>query len=662
MVTVRVRSAPSKPLLIYDGDCNFCKFWILRWQRATASRIDFLPSQDPDVKRRFPEIPPEAFDESVQFIETNGTVYHGAEAAFRSLTHTRFWAWTFLVYEHVPGARPITEWSYHFVSKHRPAFSFLTNVLSGRAGALPSYSLTRWIFLRALGVIYLSAFFSLGTQIGGLIGANGIAPANNFMSAVQLQCERSGIGIARYHLLPTLCWFSASDRFLHLLCGAGGVLALLLIFDIAPATCLFLLWLIYLSLSHVGNVFLQFQWDALLLETGFLAIFLAPLHIFPRLVTEPPPSRLMLWLSRWLLFRLMFESGLVKLLSHDANWHSLNALKYHYETQPLPIWIGWYAHQLPIGIQHACVFIMFIIELIVPFLIFTPRRPRFLACALLLFLQICILLTGNYCFFNLLTIALCLLLLDDAFFARFIPKKWRKRILPADARETFLIKAPEKEENADTPILKEIKVPPAPMLPPHGFKWPFWLIAPIALVYLIITVTQLLGMWGALDSWPAPLAWLHEEVAPFESANTYGLFAIMTTSRLEISIEGSNDGQTWLEYEFKYKPGDPKRRPGFVAPHQPRLDWQMWFAALGTYRQNPWLVNFSVRLLQASPEVLSLLAKNPFPNTPPKYIRARVYDYHFSNFEEHRKQGIWWRREYKGEYLPAFSLADLQTK
>jgi lipase maturation factor 1 len=661
MEPASVRAAPAKPLMIYDGECNFCKFWILRWQRATRGNVDYVASQDPQVAQQFPELPRERFEGSVQFIETDGIVYSGAEAVFRSLTYTRVWGWLLWVYKNVPGFKRATEWTYQFVARRREGFSILTRWLWGREGALPTYALVRSLFIRWMGVIYLSAFFSLSIQTDGLIGHNGITPAQSFMQAARAHCDQNQIGWSRYHLLPTLCWLNAGDRFLHLLCGAGCVLSLLVILDVAPALCLFLLWAIYLSLSAVGNVFLMFQWDALLLETGFLAIFFAPLQIFPRRNTTPPPSRLMLWLLRWLLFRLMFESGLVKLLGGDLNWRHLRALNFHYETQPLPTWVAWYAHQLPDGFQKFCVFMVFVIELASPFLIFAPRRLRFFGCGLLLFLQVCIMLTGNYCFFNLLTIGLCLLLLDDAALLNFMPSRWRARFLPEKTvQANAQNQTPARQENM---ALGEIKVPQSPpQVSTRRHSWPASVIAPVAAVIFSVSTAQLLEMGESTRFVPAPVVWLQEWLTPFQSVNRYGLFEMMTTSRLEIMVEGSNDGKTWLAYEFRYKPGDLKQRPGFVAPHQPRLDWQMWFAALGDFRQNPWFVSFCARLLQGSPEVLALLAQNPFPNAPPHFIRAQVYEYHFSNFQEHRAHGEWWVREYKGEYLPPISMSDIQSQ
>jgi len=457
-------------------------------------------------------------------------------------------------------------------------------------------------------------------------------PADQFMSAAQQQCDAQGIGPERFHLLPTLDWFNASDGFLNFQCAAGSTLAGLLILGIAPAPCLALLWLFYLSLATVGRDFLGFQWDNLLLEAGFLAIFFAPLQILPRRSRETPPSRIVIWLLRLLLFKLIFSSGCVKLLSGDPNWRNLTALTFHYQTQPLPTWPGWYANQLPLWFQKTSCFVMFTVELGAPFLIFAPRRIRFSGCAAIIGLQTLILLTGNYTFFNFLTIALGLLLLDD--FAL-------EKILPPRFRSLFSINTQPSTFNR---------------------RWPRAVTLPLATVVLAVSLFQMISMLGVRSGLLAPMAALDQWLMPLRTVNGYGLFAVMTPKRDEIIIEGSDDGVNWLPYEFKYKPGDVNRRPAFVAPFQPRLDWQMWFAALGNYQQNPWFVNFCIRLLQGSPEVLALLEKNPFPKHPPHYIRAGFYDYQFTHFAGRRGVGAWWKREPAGEYLPPISLSDLQKK
>jgi len=586
----------KKPLLLYDRDCNFCVRWIGRWKVYTGEAVDYAPAQEAGSLYGIPQ---EKLAASVWLIELDGTVSGGAKAVFRALAHVRGKGWMLRAYEKIPGVAPVTEAFYRFVAGHRVLFSRLTSLLWGQNLEPSTYNRARWLFLRFLGLIYLIAFVSLWVQIMGLVGKNGILPAGEFLSAVKAK-----YGMERYWLLPTLSWLNPSDGFLHFLCGGGAFLSLLLIAGAAPTPILILLWAFYLSLSSVCREFLGFQWDILLLETGFLAIFLAP------------GSKTAAWLLRWLLFRLMLESGAVKLLSGDPAWRNLTALNFHYETQCLPTWIGWYAHQMPIWFKKLSVALVFVIELGVPFLIWLPRRPRLLAFAVLVFFQVLIIWTGNYCFFNLLTIALCLFLLDDAFLSRF---------------------------------LKPLPAPP----PLSSFRR--YLTAAFTVVVLSISGAQLLGMFAGPSAVPGFLGWASNLAGSFRSINSYGLFAVMTTTRNEIVVEGSADGKTWLEYEFKWKPGDIKRRPAFVAPHQPRLDWQMWFAALGSYQQNPWFVNFLARLLQGKAEVLALVEKNPFPDAPPRYVRALFYEYHFTTRDEKREGKGWWKRELKGLYCPVLT-------
>lgn len=616
--------------MVYDGDCGFCKFWIRRWAHRTGSQVDYISSQELQAAAEYPEIPAADFASSVQLIATDGEVTNGAEAVFRVLTLAPHGQWPLNLYLALPVVAHVTEGAYAFVARYRTFFSFLTRMGWGPNPEPPTFLLTRKVFLRALGLIYLIAFVSLWTQIIGLVGSDGIVPAQRTMANVQAGCDAQQIGADRYHLFPTLCWISRSDGFLKWQCAAGAALALLVIIGISPAPCLFLLWLIYLSLSTICVDFLGFQWDILLLETGFLAIFLAPLQLWPRKGHEAPPSRAVMFLLRWLLFRLMFESGCVKLLSHDPLWRHLTALDVHYETQPLPTWIGWYAFQLPELFQRACVAIMFVIELAVPFLIFAPRRLRHAGGWALIGLQALIFLTGNYCFFNLLTIALCLTLFDDAALRKLIPQRWRKTATPS--------------------IL-----PPGPT----RLRWPVFVTWPLTALVVGISSIQILAIFGLNSRWlPEPIPTVYAWLEPFRTINHYGLFAVMTPTRPEIIVEGSNDGAHWEAYEFRYKPGDVMRRPRFVEPHQPRLDWQMWFAALSDYRNEPWFLKFCQRLLQGSPDVLALLDKNPFPSAPPRYIRALLYEYHFTDFATRSKTGAWWRRELKGVYMPPLSLPE----
>lgn len=631
MVAMRVAEIPPKPLLVFDGDCGFCRMWIARWKLLTGEHVDYAPFQE--AATRFPEIPIEAFRRAAQLVDVDGEVYGGAEAVFRALAHAPGGRWLHTAYRYVPGFGSASRGAYRFVAGHRPLMTRITRWLWGSSVLPSSFVLSRWLFLRLLGVIYLIAFLSMGSQVQTLMGSQGIAPAAEYLERVH---ERlGGEGLWR---VPTAAWWSADDSSLALLCQGGAVLSLLLVFDVAPAIMLALLWASYLSLTTIGPPFTNFQWDILLLETGFLAIFLAPLRLRPRVHGDAPPSRIVLWLFRWLLFRLMFLSGLVKLLTVDAAgaaaivgaedpWRSLTALTYHYWTQPLPVWTSWYVHHLPLWWHKLSCAVMFVIELGLPLLLAGPRRLRHAACGGFVLLMVLIGATGNYNFFNLLTIALCVVAVDDAF--------WR-RVLRQPAHEAM---------PAGTSSAVRVSVRRA--------RFAVHLL--LAAVVVPVSLVQGLGRLRVNVEWPAPVARLTEWTAPFRSVNAYGLFQRMTTGRREIIFEGSDDGATWLPYVLRWQPGPVERAPGWCQPHQPRVDWQMWFAALGSYQRNPWLVALMRRTLEGSPAVLGLYEVNPFPDRPPRYLRAVVYNYRFTTPEERRATGAWWHREYLGPYAPTLA-------
>ncbi len=417
---VRVSNPPAKPLMIWDGECHFCRRWIERWREITAGEVEYVTYQE--AANRFPEIPIEQFKRAVAFIEPDGKAFFAAEAVYRSLRYRSSRRWLAWSYDHVPGFAAVSELAYKFIARHRGAGSAVTRLLWGNDVRPPTYFWARRWFLRALGVIYLIAFVSLWVQVDGLIGSNGISPVNQFLPAVHEQ-----LGGRAYSLLPTLCWFNSSNAFLHFLCAGGVVSSLLLIAGFVPVVSLIALFVFYLSLTIAGQAFLSFQWDILLLETGFLAIFLAPWQIWPKRGREPPVSRAALFLLKLLLFKLMVMSGVVKLtsgddswgwLDHSFHWSALTALDYHYWSQPLPTVFAWWADKSPEWFKHFSVAFCLAVEIIAPFFIWAPRRPRLIAAGLIVFLQIAIAVTGNYCFFNLLTIALCLLLIDDAAIGR----------------------------------------------------------------------------------------------------------------------------------------------------------------------------------------------------------------------------------------------------
>ena len=643
---LRVLNPPPKPLMIWDGECHFCKRWIERWREITAGKVDYATYQE--AAARFPEIPIEQFKRSVVFIEPDGEAFFAAEAVYRSLRYRSSRKWLAWSYDHVPGFAGISEAAYKFIARHRSHGSTFTRLLWGKDVRPPTYFWARRWFLRMLGLAYLIAFVSLWVQVDGLVGGNGISPVSRFLPAVRQQ-----LGTDAYFLLPTLCWFDSSNAFLHFLCSGGVVLSLLLIFGVAPALSLVALFAFYLSLTIAGQVFLNFQWDVLLLETGFLSIFLAPWRLWPRelmwwpgsatAATAYPVSRTGLFLLKFLLFKLLLMSGVVKLtsgddswgwLNHSFHWSALTALDYHYWSQPLPTVFAWWADKTPEWFKHFSVAFCLVVEIIVPFFIWAPRRPRLIAAGLIIFLQIVIALTGNYCFFNLLTIALCLLLIDDAAIGRSVEGRARASLASQELR------------------------------PPNARLITSRLSAYAAIA--VIAVTFPINAWLIFSAFkpqsrpPGLLANLYEQLEAFRIVNGYGLFRVMTKDRGEIVIEGSTDGIDWKPYEFKWKPGDVKRAPGWCAPHQPRLDWQMWFAALESPEQNPWLVGLIVRLLEGSRDVSGLLARNPFPDKPPQYIRAMFYRYRFTNSEEHRQTGAWWTRQELREYLPTISRDQLR--
>lgn len=603
-----------KPVLLYDGQCGFCRRWVDRWKIATCDRIDYSPFQE--SADRFPKIDSQSFKDAVHLVEPDGRVSYGAHAVFRSLALGAGKRLPLWCYEHLPGFAPLTVLAYHWIARCRPLLSLLTLLCWGSRNARPSYVLTGALFTQCVGLIYFTAFASLSVQIIGLVGENGILPARQFLDAVQQRFPED-----YFVQFPTLAWLGARDGSIRIMCWSGMALSILAIFRIAPAPVLFLLWTLYLSLCTVGQTFLQFQWDNLLLEVGFLAIFFTPWRLWPRVANDPPPSSAALWLLRWLLFRLMFLSGYTKILGGDPCWRDLTALDYHYWTQPLPTWIGWYAHQLPQSIQRLSTAVMFMIELYVPFLIFLPRMFRLSAFVALVTLQVAILLTGNYTYFNYLTIVLCLTLLDDQMILLLFPRRFRSAF---SSREPFR----------------------------RAFKLR-WLVT-LPLFAIIVSSSAILMNLRIKPNWQPPtwtqrpLAWIQR----FRSINTYGLFVHMTKLRREIILEGSDDGRTWLTYEFHWKPGDPSRRPAFVAPHQPRLDWQMWFAALRTYQREQWFQSFMRKVINGESTVVALLKHNPFPDQPPRFLRAKFFNYQFTNRVSKAQLGQWWVRNELGHYAP----------
>jgi hypothetical protein len=481
-----------------------------------------------------------------------------------------------------------------------------------RSVAPPHHRLVRQVFLRSLGGVYLIAFTSLGRQVKGLYGSRGVLPMSELFSSKRL----AALGRERFHLIPSLFWLDSSDETLVRGIRVGQALSVGVMLGIAPQASLTALWALYLSYTSAGREFLSFQWDVLLTEMGLLGILTAPAGLRPGAGRhEPSAAQVALW--RALVFRLYLGSGVAKLKSGDKTWRELTAMSHYYETAPLPTRGGWYAHQLPERLQKLSTLSTLVLETVAPFLAFAPRPVRHAAFWLFSGLQGFILSTGNYGFFNVQSLVLGLWLLDDEALGRVLP---RSRPPPAEPR----------------PMWRTLGawVPAAPLL--------------------LLGANELVSRFDRSRT-PRWLGWLEMQARPLRIVNPYGLFAVMTVRRPEISIEGSDDGETWQEYTFRYKVSDPNRAPRQVAPHQPRLDWQMWFAALGS--PPSWMLALVMRLLEGSPEVLKLFARNPFPEHPPRYVRAVLHDYRMTDVETHRSTGAWWKREPLGLYLPPLSLA-----
>jgi len=485
-----------------------------------------------------------------------------------------------------------------------------------------SFAFSAFVFLRLLALVHLVAFISFWVQLSGLVGPHGILPASAFLSAVRQQ-----LGTDAYLAVPTLCWIFGANVFPHVLCAVGVVAAALLFIGILPAVSLAVLWVCYLSLVGIGQIFFSFQWDILLLEATWLAALMAPKSVLPRWRLSAP-SPFARWLLIWLLFRLTFLSGVVKLTSGDPTWRNLTALTFHYETQPLPNPLAWWTHQLPVSFHRVTCAVTFAIELLVPFLLFAPRRLRHIAGLLLIALQLGIAATGNFAFFNFLTIALCILAFDD--------RCWRALPLIGRAASRLL--------SAESTVIQ----------PPRTYS----AVRITAIAVVLYSVMLAIPVVTPIRRLPAFFGYFYRGAAPFYLVNNYGLFAVMTTERPELIFEGSNDGRTWQPYEFFHKPGDLSRRPTIVAPHQPRLDWQLWFAALTPPEQNPWVLSLCEHLLRGTPQVLAFIRKNPFPERPPRFIRVVRYDYHFTSLDERRRTGNWWRRTPRDIYIAPASLKE----
>jgi hypothetical protein len=519
----------------------------------------------------------------------------------------------------------------------------------GKPGGL----LGRWIFLRALGLIYYSAFFSLVFQIKGLIGPQGILPAGEYLRAVAEQLGRVG-----YWYAPTLLWFSSGRHMLMGLCWVGMIASVLLFLNLWPRGMLAISFVCFLSFVSAAQDFSSYQSDGMLLEAGFISLFYAPRGWRPGWGEASPPSRMGWFLLIWECFRIYFESGVGKIMGGDPEWRNFTALDDYYQNGPLPTWIGWYMQHWPHWFQVTTAFGTLALELVLVWMMFLPRCLRIVCFCIVTPWQIGIILSANYTFLNYLVLVLGFLLLDDRLLEPFLPVRWRK---------DFQARQEEKgQPGCLTPneALNEGDIEQGTASVPvqnSGKNWRETLGKQWAALKLAVTAVMLMWIFYATA---AQMIWMVKPVGlpitpvsaleHFRIANQYGLFERMTRGRYEIEFQGSDDGQKWLVYPFRFKPQDPAMAPGIYAPYQPRFDWNLWFASLTNWRDEEGHIvpRTEQALLRGSQDVLLLFAGNPFPNGLPKQVRAVLWQYWFTTPEEKRATGMWWRREQLGLYAP----------
>jgi hypothetical protein len=516
----------------------------------------------------------------------------------------------------------------------------------------------RWVFLRALAAIYFSAFYSLLFQIKGLIGPEGILPAQHYLSAVA-----RAMGPARFWFAPTLFWVSTSSQMMMAVMLVGLIASVVAFLNVWPRLSLFVCWVCFLSFVASTSVFSNYQSDGMLLEAGFLSLFFAPPGVRPGWGTSHPPSRTSLFLLQWEWFRIYFESGMVKLLSGDKQWRNMTAMDEYYQNGPLPTWVGWYVEHLPHWFHAASAAGTLGIELGLVFLMFFPRRARLVCFCIVTPWEAGVILTANYTFLNYLVLSLGFLLLDDGFLRRFVPRRWKPVEAVVIRREIELepslsIVAGRALQVAATDTSETERFEAAGGVR-RRFTYAWWAIgfgtAALMLSWIAYdTTVEMISI--PLRQIPLPAGPI-TALDPFRIANQYGLFAVMTRGRYEIEFQGSRDGSNWVAYPFRYEPQRLNEAPGIYAPYQPRFDWNLWFASLGDWRENDMVPLTEERLLKNDRDVLGLFQDNPFTAQSPRYVRAVLWQYWFTTEEEKRRTGDWWRRKFLGVYAPEITLA-----
>ena len=525
-------------------------------------------------------------------------------------------------------------------------------LFSSHRGA-PGRLVPRWIFLRALALIYFSAFYSLLFQIKGLIGPQGILPAHQYLAAIG-----RALGPARLWYAPSLFWISSSTHMLMAVTVLGLVASMIAFFNLWPRLSFLICFVCFLSFVASSSTFSSYQSDGMLLEAGFIVLFFAPRGIRPGWGAHHPPSRASLFLLQWEWFRIYFESGMVKLISGDEQWRHLTAMDEYYQNGPLPTWVGWYVEHFPHWFHVASAAGTLVLEFVIVLMLFFPRRVRLICFLIVTPWEFGVILTANYTFLNYLVLSLGFLLLDDKSLLRFIPSRFHPR--PAEPQAEERSKSPQAESEANNEIpAGPINESDDSIRPQNGpITVPFAVIrlgiAALMLSWIFYdTTAEMLALALRRNVLPtAPITALE----PFRIANQYGLFAVMTRGRYEIEFQGSNDGSSWTPYLFQCKPQLLNEAPRIYAPYQPRFDWNLWFASLSDWQQNDIVPLTEEHLLVNDPDVLGLFKGNPFAKSPPRFVRAVLWQYWFTSKDEKHRTSNWWRRQFLGVYAPEFTL------
>ena len=619
---LKKETAQPLPILIYDGECHFCRRCVYWVEARTPLALTSTPYQDyPNIH---PKIPISDLKKRVHFIDSDGELRVGAEAVFKLLNSIPAYQLPWTLYRFLPGFKQLSHFMYSLIANYRSFFSRLSKVLEKTPA---QYVTTQSLLIRGTCLIYFIAFLGLLPQINGLIGANGILPVSQTLQRLTTLYGSSGKFIH-----PSLFWIHSSDVLLSTVIYSCIVISLIGLLGILPRLCLALLLLGYLSFFTLTQPFMSFQWDVLLLEMGALVLLLAPgARLLSKLTS--PVSITYLWLIRLLGFKLVFFSGLYKLLSSDLSWRHLSALSAHFETQPLPHLLSWYLHQLPDPVLKGVTVLVLAIEILVPLGLFLGRRTRHLSAIALILFQFMIILSGHYGFFNLLSALIYLSWFDDQ----------------------ALQKVLDKLKLSHFSFLNTTS-----SLPLKPYSIPKQLSIPIIAFLLIFSTVDIewTRLRASLLKPPSSksISPLTLYLQQYGLVNSYALFTNMTLYRDELVIEGSLDGQAWHPFLFKYKPGALDKTLGFLMPYHPRLDWQLWFVALNNKQVDYWFVSFLICLLQHQADVTGLLDQTPFETIPPKHIKVSRYRYEMTSLSTYKQTGLRWKRQYLNDYIPPLSL------